>query len=98
MDGIVERYVFSSSILRHSRLTAFDWTLMIATRSDKLEGNYRSCTARVKRGNQGAFFSAHSLIHFLHFLDNHSFLLAALKWGHSCFLFSSIQVVYVSER
>ena len=36
MDGIGERYVFSSSILRHSRLTAFDWTLMIATRSDKL--------------------------------------------------------------
>ena len=30
-------YVFSFSILRHSRLTAFDWTLTIATQSDKLK-------------------------------------------------------------
>ena len=60
MDGIVERSVFSSSISRHSLLTAFYWTLTTATRGDKLKVTtvvvlYRTSKKR-KRGNQGAFF------------------------------------------
>jgi len=72
--GLRRAMFSSSSSLGHSRQTALDWTLMIATRSDKQKGNYRSCTARVKRerkrGDQGAFFFlplTHSLAHSLTF-------------------------------
>lgn len=66
MDGIVETSVFSSSILRHSLLTAFDWTLTTAAWGDKLKVTtvvvlYRTSNER-KKGNQGAFFF-YSLTH-----------------------------------
>ena len=79
MDGIVERSVFSSSILRHSLLAAFDWTLTTATWSDKLKVTtvvvlYRTSKER-KRGNQGAFFFFYSPTHSLFSLSRQPFFL-----------------------